>query len=213
VFVLPDEAGSEKLKNIKIRSREGEVVLASARLCAAMLLSWGSQIEEDLRNFERSGKAHGKMWLAAPVFPLAQIPEDQTTPDVETGEKISVRQIIVENRSHLYLFLPPFPKTADELRDLQLGIPTAKTRTEGELGRYLDLRKMTTLPIQYFTDAKDKRLVGLHDDGLNSLYSRLMWFFTRAEYFFRPVVCQRCGSEVELDLRFEGQNIDAEPWG
>lgn len=63
-----------------------------------MLLSGGSQIEEDLRNFEKSGRPQGKVWLVAPVFPLSQIPEHQTTEDRETGEKIRVRQIIVENR-------------------------------------------------------------------------------------------------------------------
>jgi len=191
-FAFPDE--QDKLKNLQIRSKEGESVVASARLCKAMLLSWGSQIEEDLRNLEKSGRAQGKVWLLAPIFPLAHIPESQTTEDVETGERISVRQIIVENRSHLYMYLPPFPETDDRL------------------GHYVDLRKMTTLPIQYFVDARNARFVGLHEDGLNLLYSRLMWFLTRVEYFFHPVTCQRCGTEVEIDLRFEGQNIDAEPW-
>jgi hypothetical protein len=190
-YKFPEE--TESLK-VKIRSPEGESLIATGRIVSAMLLTWGSQIEEDLRNFERSGKAQGKLWLVAPIYPLAQIPESQTTEDVETGEKISVREIIIENRSHLYLYLPQFPETSEPL------------------GHYLDLRKMTTLPINYFVEAQHSRIVGLHHDGLNMLYSRLMWFFTRAEYFFHPVLCQHCGTAVELDLRFEGQNVDAEPW-
>jgi hypothetical protein len=192
VFAWPQDA--EKIKNIQIGSRQGEPLVASGRLCAAMLLTWGSQIEEDTRNFERSGKAQGKVWLLAPVFPLGQIPEKQTTEDAETGERILVREIIIENRSHLYMYLPPLPQSDDKL------------------GHYLDLRKMTTLPMQYFLDAKDKRFATLQEDGLNLLFSRLMWFFTRAEYFFHSVQCQHCGADVEIDLRFEGQNVDAEPW-
>jgi hypothetical protein len=109
-------------------------------------------------------------------------------------EKISVRQVIVENRSHNYMYLPPFPGA------------------EEQLGHYLDFRRITMLPIQYFIAAKTSRLVGLHEEGLNLLYSRLMWFFTRVEYFFHTIECQRCGAEVEIDLRFEGQNVDADPW-
>lgn len=192
-YAFPEEEGV--LKNVQIRAQEGESLVASGRLCKAMLLSWGSQIEEDLRNYEkRGGRAQGKTWLAAPLFPLVQIPDSQTTEDAETGEKISVRQVIIENRSHLYMYLPPFPESADPL------------------GHYVDFRKMTTLPISYFITAMGNRMVGLHEDGLNLLYSRLMWFFTRAEYFFHPIVCQHCGADVELDVRFEGQNVDAEPW-
>jgi hypothetical protein len=191
-FAFPGE--EHKLKNNQIRSGEGESIIALGRLCKAMILSWGSQIEEDLRNLEKSGKAHGKVWLVAPIFPLAHIPETQTIEDAETGNLISVRQIIIENRSHLYMHLPPFPESGDQL------------------GHYLDLRKMTTLPIQYFIDLKEARFAGLHDEGLNLLYSRLMWFFTRVEYFFHPVACQVCGTQVDLDLRFEGQNVDVEPW-
>ncbi|MGA2358028.1 MAG: hypothetical protein ABSF66_03445 [Terriglobales bacterium] len=192
-FAFPQEENLLS-KNAQIRAKEGEAVVASARLCKAMVLTWGSQIEEDMRNYERSGRAHGKVWLTTPLFPLVQIPENETTEDAETGEKISVRQVIIENRSHLYMYLPPFPETAEQL------------------GHYLDFRKMVTLPIQYFLDSKGNRIVTLHEDGLNLLYSRLMWFFTRVEYFYHPIVCQKCGADVEMDLRFEGQNIDAEPW-
>jgi hypothetical protein len=191
-YAFPEEEGI--LRNVQIRAKEGESLVAAGRACKAMLLSWGSQIEEDLRNYEKSGRAQGKAWLAAPLFPLAQIPENQTTEDVETGERISVREIIVENRSHNYMYLPPFPDT------------------EEQLGQYLDFRKITPLPIQYFIQAMGARMVGLHEDGLNLLYSRLMWFFTRAEYFFHPIACQRCGTEVEIDVQFEGQNVDAAPW-
>jgi hypothetical protein len=190
-FAYPQEEAS--IKNVQIRMQQGESLVASGRLCKAMLLSWGSQIEEDLRNLENKGKPQGKVWLVAPVFPLAQIPENQSTVDVETGEKILLREVIAGNLSHNYLYLEPFPETEDRL------------------GHYVDFRKTTTIPIQYFIDAKDSRICGLHDDGLNFLYSRLMWFFTRAEYFFHPINCQACGAEVELDVKFEGQNVDAEP--
>jgi hypothetical protein len=182
------------LKDIQIRAQKGESLLAAGRLCKTMLLSWGSQIEEDLRNYEKRGSAQGKAWIFVPLFPLTQIPENESTEDAETGEKISVRQVIAENRSHHYMYLPAFPGS------------------EEQVGHYLDFRKMTTLPIQYFIDSMGTRIVGLHEEGLNLLYSRLMWFFTRAEYFFHPIVCQQCGTEVEIDVRFEGQNIDAEPW-
>lgn len=184
----------ETLPNLRLRSSEGESVIASARGVKAMLLSWGSQIEEDVRNFQSSGRAGGKCWLAAPIFPLSQIPENETHPDRETGERILVRDIIKNNQSHLYLYLPPFPESHDEL------------------GQYLDFRKMTTLPIKFFIDAIASRTVTLHEDGLNMFFSRIMWFLTRAEYFYHPLTCQRCGSEVDVDLQFEGQNVDAEPW-
>jgi hypothetical protein len=183
-----------QLQNPRLGSSEGESVIASARLVRAMLLSWGSQIEEDVRNFQKSGRAGGKCWLTAPIFPLSQIPETQRFQDRETGESVLMRDIIRNNQSHLYLYLPPFPESQDQI------------------GHYLDFRKMTTLPIRFYIDAAPSRIVTLHEDGLNMLFSRIMWFLTRAEYFYHPITCQRCGSEVEIDLNFEGQNVDAEPW-
>ena len=191
-YAVPDEEAM--VKDLTLRAQQGESLIAKGRLCKAMLLSWGSQIEEDLRNYEKRGSAQGKTWILAAIFPLTQIPEKETVGDVETGDKTSLRQVITENRSHQYMYLPPFPGT------------------EEQLGHYLDFRKITTLPIQYFLDTKANRLAGLDEDGLNLLYSRLMWFFTRVEYFFHPVHCQECGAEVEIDLRFEGQNVDTEPW-
>ena len=67
----PAERGTQ----VRIRTQDGEFVVSKGRVGKAMLLSWGSQIEEDLRNFEGSGRAGGKCWLVAPIFPLHQIPE------------------------------------------------------------------------------------------------------------------------------------------
>ena len=68
------------------------------------------------------------------------------------------------------MHLPPFPDTTDQM------------------DHYLDLRKLTALPFRYFLDSKTARIATLHEGGLNLLYSRLMWFFTRVEYFFHPIV-------------------------
>src|SRR5258708_6762245 len=54
VFAFPQDA--EAIGKVEIMSQGGEAVLASARVSKAMLLSWGSQIEEDLRNLEKSGR-------------------------------------------------------------------------------------------------------------------------------------------------------------
>jgi hypothetical protein len=32
------------------------------------------------------------------------------------------------------------------------------------------------------------------------------------QLFFHPVKCSSCGSDVRLDVRIEGQNVDVDPW-
>jgi hypothetical protein len=59
-------------------------------------------------------------------------------------------------------------------------LPTFPIANAGE-SHCVDFRTMTTLPIQYFIDARDSRGVALHEDGLNLLYSRIMHFLTRVE--------------------------------
>jgi hypothetical protein len=191
LFVIPDEAAN--LKDLKLSRPEGEETLAYTRIGKGILLSWGSQVEADERDAS-TGKVQRKAWLAAPIFKLQDIPENGIVRDPDTGEELKMRDIVRNNLSHNYFYLPPFPSTpsVDE--------------------HYADFRRITPIGMQFFTAEKINRIATLMPDSLNGLYSRLMWFFTRAELFYRPVRCGSCGTEIQLDVRFHGQNFDAEPW-
>ena len=73
-------------------------------------------------------------------------------------------------------------------------------------------RQITSIGVQHFIDAMGSRIATLTQDTLNEMYSQLLWSLTRAELFFRPVQCPNCRNEVPLDIRFHGQNFDAEPF-
>jgi len=76
---------------------------------------------------------------------------------------------------------------------------------------YVELRKITPVGVQFFLESRATRIATLTGDSLNELFSALLWSLTRAELFFRPVTCE-CGREVPIDVRFHGQNFDAEAW-
>jgi hypothetical protein len=193
LYTLPADA--EKIPDSSLETKAGEETVASTRVSLAMLLSWGSQVEGDEREMERSGgRAKAKAWLAAPIYPLRSIPGDALQEDPVTHERLVIREVVRRNQSHNYFHLPPVPTLAEEE------------------GYYVDFRRICPVGIRFFVDNKDTRIATLTGESLNMLFSRLMWFFTRAEYFFRPITCQHCGQQVPVDIRFEGQNLDAEAW-
>jgi hypothetical protein len=192
IYTLPDDA--DKIPDVHLGTKEGEVTLATTRAGPAMFLSWGSQVEADERELAQSGKAKTKGWLAAPIYWLQDIPDTATIEDPDTHLKINMRQIVRDNLSNNYFYLPPFPGGSDPRE------------------RYVDFRKISSVGIHFFISDKESRVATLSEESLNLLFSRLMWFFTRAEYFFQTIVCGSCGRAVPADVRFEGQNFEAEPW-
>lgn len=192
IYILPDDTGN--IPDLHLETKEGEVTLATTRVGPAMFLSWGSQVEADERDLAQAGKTKTKGWLAAPIYSLHDIPETASIEDPDTHEKINMRQVVRENLSNNYFYLPPFPGGSDPKE------------------RYVDFRKISSVGIRFFIDNKAARVAALSEDSLNLLFSRLMWFFTRAEYFFQTIHCSACGKPVPVDVRFEGQNFGAEPW-
>jgi hypothetical protein len=192
VFTLPQDAA--ELNKSQMNTKAGEETLAATRTGMAMFLSWGSQVEADERELLGKGKAQRKGWLAAPIFRLQEIPENAVIEDPKTGQQVSIREVVRNNLSHNYFYLPQFPERIDTNE------------------YYVDFRKICAVGIKFFIDSKGERIATLSESSLNSLFSRLMWFFTRAEYFFKPIACPTCKTEVPVDIRFEGQNFDAEPW-
>lgn len=191
VFTIPDD--QTLVQDLHLIGKQGEEAIVTTRMRPAMFLSWGSQVEADERDASQAKKTSGKAWLAAPIYSLGDIPEQAVIQDPETHEEINVRDVVRTNRSHNYFYLPPFPSS------------------EGA-EHYVDFRKIQPVAMSFFTATASARLVTLTEDSLNLLFSRLMWFFTRAEYFFQPLKCGNCGQMVAVDVRFEGQNLNAEPW-
>jgi len=192
VFIIPDEAGL--VPDLRLETKQGEEGIAATRVGPVVFLSWGSQVEADERDIATAQRPKGKVWLAAPVFSMMDIPEQAMIEDPETHERINIRAVVRANQSHNYFYLPP--------------LPTRETGGE----QYVDFRKIQPIGISFFRDAKASRVATLTEESLNLLFSRLMWFFTRAEYFFRPIACGHCGEPVAITPHFEGQNLDADPW-
>jgi hypothetical protein len=192
IYTLPDDA--EHCSNNRIETPEGEETLASTRVSKAIFLTWGSQVESTERRIAAPNGRIGKQgWLAAPVYNLNDIPAGSATEDPETHERVPLRDLIRQGRARDNFYLPPFPNNPEEH------------------DHYVELRKITYIGVQFFRAAQPERIVTLTMETLNELYSHLLWSLTRAELFFRPVVCE-CGRPVKIDTRFHGQNFDAEPW-
>jgi hypothetical protein len=190
ILTLPQDQAH--LTNSQIHNNQGEDTLASTRIGKALFLTWGSEVESTLRFIERQGRIGKRSWLAAPIYELNGIPEANTEQDPDSGERLPVRELIRRGRARDQFYLPPFP-----------GDPLNREH-------YAELRKITSVGVQYFLDGMPNRLVTLTLDTLNEMYSQLLWSLTRAELFFRPVRCE-CGRDVPIDVRFHGQNFDAEP--
>jgi len=112
--------------------------------------------------------------------------------DPETHERVPLRDLVKQNRVVDYFHLPSLPGSDSEY--------------------VVNFRKICPVGIQFFIEAREERLAALTEDSLAFLYSRLMWFFTRTEYFFRPITCPACNAAVPIDVRFHGQTFDVEEW-
>jgi hypothetical protein len=190
IYTLPQDLAA--LTNSRLSSQQGEDILANVRFGKALFLSWGSEVESTLRAIEHSGRIGKRAWLSAPIFKLADIPAGNTEEDPETHEQTPFRELIRRGNARDYFYLPPFPEQSPE-------------------EHYADLRKITTVGVQYFREGQGARIATLTEASLNEMFSHLLWSLTRAEFFFRPIQCE-CGRTVPVDIRFHGQNIDAEDW-
>jgi hypothetical protein len=190
IFTLPQHQAD--LQNPRLATTQGEETLAHTRVTKALFLTWGSEVESTMRVIDGQGRVGNRTWLAAPIYELSSIPENSTEQDPDTAERVPLRDLIRRGRARDAFYLPPLPGHGDE-------------------EYYAELRKITSVGVQYFLDGKPNRLVTLTLDTLNEMYSQLLWSLTRAELFFRPIRCPECGQEVPIDIRFHGQNFDAEP--
>lgn len=192
IYTLPGEA-AQLQPGSRIETQQCEETLATTRVVKGMLLTWGSQIESDERTIQNQGRVGRKGWLAAPIFKISDIPQNSEEEDPLTRARVPLRDLIRQNRCRDNFYLPPFPEV------------------QGGEDHYVELRRITPIGVQYFLDSRAARIATLTQDSLNELFSALLWSLTRAELFFRPVTCE-CGREVPIDVRFHGQNFDAEPW-
>ena len=106
-----------------------------------------------------------------------------------------MRDIVVANKTHHCFYLKPLPSAAS-----------------GELGWYVDFRRIGAVRIDHFIGQRDRRLATLMGDTRSDLFQQLLLFFTRARFFFGPVECGHCGNPVGIEIPFEDQNQEAEPW-
>jgi hypothetical protein len=192
LFEHPSQTGS---KGSKLSLQGGDDVVAVARISKALFLSWGSEVEEDIRNYEQSGRFGGRAWLAAPVFELSEIPDGEVHRHPEGTKEVSMRQIIAENLTDHCFFLPRLPKDP-----------------KNHLGRYADFRKMQAVRMAHFVES-GQREATLMPDSYNDMLHQLFRFFSRADVFLHPIDCPHCGGTVTLDVnRFEGQNTTVQAW-
>jgi hypothetical protein len=162
----------------------GEEVLSHAKTSTAIFLTWGSEVDSDLK----SKKLNKKDWLIAPLLPLAEI-DAITVLDEKTGAQINLGQATREGRSPKYFPLQPLP-----------GEPPP--------GYYVDFRKIFPLAATHFDGVTRHWQLG--PMARNDFYSQLMWFFTRKRIFFSPVPCSKCGAPVDLGVTFDAQSFDPE---
>jgi hypothetical protein len=191
IHTIPGDEAT--ITNLTLATTQGEETLARTRVGMALFLTWGSEVESTERRIAQNGRVGKRSWLAAPVYRLQEIPEGNTEVDPDTNEQVPLRELIRRGKARDTFHLPPFPG-----------------RPEDE-EHYAELRKITSVGVEFFTREKDARIATLTMEELNNMYSHLLWSLTRAQLFFQPVRCD-CGKQVPIDIRFHGQNFDAEPW-
>jgi hypothetical protein len=187
IFTLP----ADQPNNMRLATPEGEETLAVTRASKAIFLTWGSDVEDDERRFVDRGRIGKRGWLAAPVYSLLDIPENNTAQDPDTHENVPTRDLIRRGKILQAFYLPAFPEVQPAVE------------------HYALLRDITNIGAEFFRASQAERLATLTMDSLNELLTQLVWVFTRAEVLFRPIRCE-CGRDVQVDVRFEGQNFDAE---
>jgi hypothetical protein len=191
IYTLPNDAA--QIQNLRIETPRREETLSNTRTGKALFLTWGSEVEDTERRIAEIGRAGNRSWLAAPVYNLQEIPAENTEIDPDTNERVPVHDLIRLGKTSDTFYLPPFPAgPANE-------------------EHYADFRKITSIGVEFFLQARANRLVTLMPESLNEMYSYLLRSLTRAELFFRPIQCE-CGRQVPIDIRIHGQNFDAEPW-
>lgn len=173
----------------KLTNPGGDACVTTTRVSMGLFLTYGSELDSDLRHINSGGKVGAKAWLAAPVFPLNEIPDR-----VIEGTR-TMRDVIIANESGHTFYLQKFPDDSPD-----------------HLGYYVEFRRICPVGVQFFLDRKGIRRATMMPGTKNAMYQQLMWFWTRFELFFHPLKCDVCGSDVKLDVRIEGQNIDVEPW-
>jgi len=190
IYTLPQDLAA--LTNSQLKTQQGEDALAKVRYGKALFLTWGSEVESTLRVVAHQQRMGKRAWLAAPIYPLADIPERSMEVDPDTKALVPLRDLIRQGRARDCFYLPSFPEHTPE-------------------EHYAELRKITPIGVQYFLEGISQRIATLTESSLNEMYSQLLWSLTRAELFFRPIRCD-CGRDVPIDVRWHGQNIDAEDW-
>jgi hypothetical protein len=175
---------------VRLDSQGGEESITTTRIRMGMFLTYGSEVDSDLADIRRKGKIGGRVWLAAPAFNLTDLP-DKPTGDGSKG----FREIVKANESGHTFYLERFPSDPPN-----------------HSGYYIEFRKICPIAVQFFIDGKTRRTATLTPTSKNAMYHQMMWFWTRFELFFHPLKCKACGTEVELDVRIEGQNVDVDPW-
>ena len=192
VYIFPDEASRLQVDPSKQGQHD---LLAQGRITKAMFLSWGSEVEDDLRSIAQSGRTGGKTWIAAPIYQVSELPTDRTFAAPETEAFVSMREIVMSNRTHHCFYLKPLPNAPSD-----------------DLGWYVDFRRIGAVRVDHFIAQKDRRLATLMGDTRSELFQQLLLFFTRARLFFGPIMCDKCGTPLNLDMPIEDQNEEAEPW-
>lgn len=181
IFEYPNETPNI-VPAVSLYDPGGDDSVSKTRLCRGMFLTYGSEVDSDLLAIEQKGKPGGKVWLAAPIFNISDLPA-------------TMREVVKSNESGHTFYLERFP---DDDPD--------------HLGYYAEFRRICPIGVQFFLNSKDRRLATLMPTSKNAMYHQMMWFWTRFELFFQPVKCAACGADVQLDVRVEGQNVDVDPW-
>jgi hypothetical protein len=95
-------------------------IVSRGRMSFAMFLTWGSDVDADMKALLSGKKPAGRVWLAAPIDNLEKLQAEQKYKQPD-GTQLSDRDVVKMNANHNRFYLPPLPSD-----------------TEAHLGRYVD---------------------------------------------------------------------------
>src|SRR4051794_37204263 len=129
----------------------GDDSVATTRVCMGMFLTYGSEVDSDLSAIRQKGKAGSKIWLAAPAFCIADLPDHPVGHDARR-----IRDIVKANESGHTFYLERFPSDSPE-----------------HLGYYVEFRRICPIGVQFFLDAKPDRVATLMPLSKNAMYHQM----------------------------------------
>lgn len=164
----PEPKKKQLFVSVEGADKPGDIIHSTFDRKLVMVVSHGCELDKVLK---LRGNPARKHWSCAPVESFHANVEGQTA--------LADRQ----------------ERTRNGLQPNRFYIPQNKYL--GELEHYVDLRRITPLPAQYFIEAKNKKACSLSEDGKYDLWAQMGINQSGLLFYVQTIPCPECGTEID----------------